>query len=122
MRMPSWIGVVVLILLSLLFGVVSLVASRLIKPSRSSATKLEAYESGIRATGDTRGRHSVHFYLVAMLFLVFDVELAFMYPWVLYFNMLDEKLFMFIEVVVFLGILLVGYIWAWRKGALDWNR
>ena len=120
--MPSWLAVVVLTLLAFLFAVGSLVASRLVKPSRTVAAKAEPYESGIRPTGDTRGRHSVRFYLVAMLFLVFDVELVFLYPWVLYFNASDEKSFLFVEVVVFLGILLVGYLYAWRKGALDWNR
>jgi NADH-quinone oxidoreductase subunit A len=76
----------------------------------------------VPAEGDTRGRHNVRFYLVAMLFLVFDVELIFLYPWVLLYHDLDDKLFLFVELVVFIGILAVGYVYAWRKGALDWTR
>jgi len=80
-----------------------------------------AYESGMPPIGDTRGRHNVRFYIVAMLFLIFDVELAFLYPWVVLYSNLDEQLFLFIEALVFIGILGVGYVYAWRKGALDWK-
>ena len=120
--MPSWIAIVILIALALLFSVVSLAGSIIIKPRRRELVKNQAYESGVAPIGDARGRQNVRFYLVAMLFLVFDVELVFMYPWVLYFNALDDKVFLLIELVVFIGILLVAYFYAWRKGALDWNR
>ncbi len=120
--MPAWIPVVILIALALLFAVGSLAGSLILKPRRRGLVKAEAYESGAPPIGDARGRQNVRFYLVAMLFLVFDVELVFLYPWVLYFNALDDKVFLLIEVVVFIGILLVAYFYAWRKGALDWNR
>ena len=120
--MPSWIAVVLLIVLALLFSVGSLAGSLIIKPRRSGITKSEAYESGVPPVGDARGRQNIRFYLVAMLFLVFDVELVFLYPWALYFTELDDKVFLLAEVLVFIGILLVGYFYAWRKGALDWNR
>lgn len=120
--MPSWIAVVLLVVIAFLFSVGSIVGTIVLKPSRRTLTKGEAYESGIRPSTDTRGRHAVRFYLVAMLFLVFDVELAFLYPWVLYFNAVSEQLFLFVELLVFVGILMVAYVYAWRKGALDWNR
>ncbi len=120
--MPSWIAVVLLVVLALLFAIGSLVGSIALKPRRRSGAQTIAYESGIEPTGDARGRYNVRFYLVAMLFLIFDVELVFMYPWALYFDAIEEKLFLFIEVLVFLGILLVAYFYAWRRGAFDWNR
>jgi NADH-quinone oxidoreductase subunit A len=120
--MPSWIAVVILIALALLFAIGSFVGTMLLKPRRSDPVKGEAYESGMAPIGDTRGRHNVRFYIVAMLFLVFDVELAFLYPWVVLYANMDEKLFLFIEALVFIAILAVGYVYAWRKGALDWSR
>ncbi len=120
--MPTWIAIVILLILAVLFAVGSFVGTMPLKPRHRSQVKSEAYESGVPAEGDTRGRHNVRFYLVAMLFLVFDVELIFLYPWVLLYHDLDDKLFLFVELVVFIGILAVGYVYAWRKGALDWTR
>ena len=120
--MPSWIAVVILIALALLFTIGRFVGTMLLKPRRPDPVKGDAYESGIAPTGDTRGRHNVRFYIVAMLFLVFDVELAFLYPWAVLYSNLDQHLFLFIEAVVFIAILGVGYVYAWRKGALDWSR
>ena len=120
--MPSWIAIVILLILAVLFAVGSFVGTMPLKPRHRSQVKSEAYESGMPAVGDTRGRHNIRFYLVAMLFLVFDVELIFLYPWVLLYHELDDKLFLFVELVVFIGILAVGYVYAWRKGAFDWTR
>jgi len=119
--MPSWVAIVILMAVAFLFAVGSLVGTLLLKPRRKFAAKVEAYESGMPPIGDTRGRHNVRFYIVAMLFLIFDVELAFLYPWVVLYSNLDEQLFLFIEALVFIGILGVGYVYAWRKGALDWK-
>lgn len=120
--MPSWIAVVILIALALLFTIGSLVGTIVLKPRRPDPVKGDAYESGMPAVGDTRGRHNIRFYIVAMLFMVFDVELAFLYPWAVLYSNLDEQLFLFVEALVFIAILGVGYIYAWRKGALDWGR
>jgi len=87
---------------------------------RSSPLKTLPYECGIPPVGDTRGRFSVSFYLVGMLFVLFDVEVAFLYPWAVVFKSL--KWFGFVEMFIYLGILLAGYIYIWRKGALDWSR
>ncbi len=87
------------------------------KPSRA---KMQAYECGIRPTGDAREPFSVKFYLVAMLFILFDVEAIFLYPWaVVYAKQLG--LFGFVEMMLYIGILLTGYIYLWKKGALDWT-
>jgi len=97
---------------------VTILAAKLVRPSAPGKTKLEAYECGIPTTGDTRGRYSVRFYLVAILFVIFDVETIFLLPWAIQYNVLG--LFGLIEMLVFLAILIVGYIWVFRQGALKW--
>jgi NADH-quinone oxidoreductase subunit A len=86
------------------------------KPSRA---KQQAYECGILPTGDAREPFSVSFYLVAMLFILFDVEAIFFYPWAYVFRELN--VFGFVEMMLYIAILLVGYLYLWKKGALDWN-
>ena len=80
--------------------------------------KLEAYECGIKAASDSRGRYTVRFYIIAILFVIFDVETIFLFPWAVQFKLLG--LFGLLEMAIFLGILIVGYIWIWKKGALEW--
>lgn len=77
------------------------------------------YESGITPTGDARGRFSVKFYLVAMLFILFDIEAIFLYPWAVVYR--DLKMFGFIEMLVFVVLILSGFFYIWKKGALDWS-
>ena len=91
----------------------------LVHPRRYNKVKLQPYECGIEPETDARDRYSVRYYLVAMLFVIFDVETVFMFPWAV---IMDElALFGLIEMLVFLFILVVGYMYAWRKGALDWT-
>jgi NADH-quinone oxidoreductase subunit A len=80
--------------------------------------KVMPYECGMTPESDARGRYTVRFYIVAILFVVFDVETVFLYPWAVQFQVLG--LYGLIEMLVFLGILIVGYIWLWNRGALDW--
>jgi NADH-quinone oxidoreductase subunit A len=87
------------------------------KPSRE---KNQAYECGIRPTGDARQPFSVHFYMVALVFILFDIEAIFLYPWALVYRRLE--VFGFVEMLLYILILLVGYIFLWKKGGLDWNR
>jgi NADH-quinone oxidoreductase subunit A len=87
---------------------------------RPSRTKLSPYECGITPVGDARERFSVSFYLVAMLFILFDVESAFLYPWAVVFKSL--KWFGFLEMLFYIGALTAGYIYIWKRGALDWKR
>jgi NADH-quinone oxidoreductase subunit A len=117
--MPAeYIPIVIFLLLAISFPVVSLMAAKLVRPSSPFAEKLMPYECGIDPEQDARGRYSVRFYIVAILFVIFDVETIFLFPWAVQFRMLG--LFGLIEMLVFLGILVAGYIWIYRKGALDW--
>ena len=86
---------------------------------RPSRVKLSPYECGIPPVGDARDRFSVSFYLVAMLFILFDVEVVFLYPWAIIFKSL--KWFGFFEMLLYMAILLAGYVYLWKKGALDWK-
>ena len=104
--------------LAIAFPIVAIVAAKLIRPSAPFQTKLEAYECGIKAASDSRGRYTVRFYIIAILFVIFDVETIFLIPWAIRYKSFGW--FGVAEVVVFLGILVVGYIWAYKKGALDW--
>ena len=86
------------------------------KPTRA---KLSPYECGMQPVGDARERFSVKFYLVAMLFIIFDVEAVFLYPWAIILK--DLKMFGFWEMIVYIGIVLVGFFYVWKKGVLDWG-
>ena len=86
------------------------------KPTRA---KMSPYECGMEPIGDARQRFSVKFYMVAMLFILFDVEAIFLYPWAIILK--DLKMFGFWEMLVYVGIVLVGYVYVWRKGVLDWG-
>ena len=115
---PGYIPIFIFLVLSILFPVITLTAAKLIRPSAPSRTKLEAYECGIEAASGARGRYTVRFYLVAILFVIFDVEAVFLFPWAVRYRALG--LFGVAEVAVFLTFLVVGYVWAYKKGALDW--
>jgi NADH-quinone oxidoreductase subunit A len=118
--MPSeYIPVLIFAVLVAAFPAVTLVIMKYIRPdSRAVGAKLKPYECGVPAEGDARGRYSVRFYIVAMLFVIFDVETMFLFPWAIQYKVLG--LFGLISMFVFLGILIVGYIWLYKKGALEW--
>ncbi len=98
------------------------VITHLVGPKRPGDVKLAPYESGVEPVGEPRGRFSIKFYMIAMLFIVFDIEVVFFYPWAVIFKrFLSRGSFILIEMFVFVGILLVGYIYAWKKGALEWQ-
>lgn len=94
-------------------------ASALIGKHKHSREKDQAYECGISPTGDARSPFSVHFYMVALLFILFDIEAIFLYPWALVYG--ELKVFGFVEMLLYIVILFVGYIFLWKKGALDWQ-
>lgn len=105
--------------LAFLFPVVTLWVAKLVRPdSRDVGAKLEPYECGIPPEGDARGRFGTRFYIIAMLFVIFDVETIFLFPWAVRYRVLG--VFGLVEMLVFLAILIVGYIWVYKKGALDW--
>jgi len=114
------------IVAALLLGSVIVLASWFVGRHRNSATKLAAYECGIVASGDARGRFSVRFYLVAVLFILFDVEMVFMMPWAVIYRKLPQitgqPLFGFWEMMVYLGFVAVGLYYIVRKGVLNWSQ
>jgi len=104
---------VVAILIPLTLGI-----AKLVRPEKPEKVKLMPYECGVDPIGDSRQRYTVRFYIVAILFVIFDVETIFLFPWAVLYKSL--ALFGFIEMMVFLAILIVGYVWVWKKGALEW--
>lgn len=116
----GYVPILLMLVVALAFAAVALVIAWLLGPSKPDASKDSTYECGMDPQGDARDRFSVRFYLVAMLFIVFDLETVFLYPWAVVFR--RNALFFFLEMLFFLGILLVGYVYVWRMGALDWNR
>ena len=117
--MASYIPILIFVLVAATFPVVTLLIARLVRPVNYERVKMAAYECGVEAQGDARGRYSVKYYIIAVLFVVFDVEIIFLFPWAVRFDALG--LFGFIEMLIFIGILVLGYFYAWRKGALEWN-
>ena len=106
-------------------GLVMVLASWFIGRHRNTAIKLSAYECGITPVGDARQRFSVRFYMVAMLFILFDVEAIFLYPWAIVGKPLKAAglgMFWFWEMLVYIGIVLAGFWYVWKKGVLDWNK
>lgn len=95
-------------------------ASSIIGRHRRTREKDQPYECGIRPTGDARQPFSVHFYMVGLIFILFDIEAIFLYPWALVYRQLS--VFGFVEMVLYIIILLVGYIFLWKKGALNWDQ
>lgn len=115
----GYIPIIIFFLIALLLPVVMLWVSKLLHRRVFERNKLMPYECGIDPIGDARERFSVRFYIVAMLFLIFDVETVFLFPWAVIYDQL--ALFGLVEMVLFIGILVVGYFYAWRKGALEWT-
>src|SRR5215510_4005742 len=119
--MDTLVGYIPILLfmgLAFLFPIVTLFVARLIRPQSGGAGKLAPYECGVDPDSDARQRYAIRYYVVAILFVIFDVETVFLFPWAIIYKQL--ALFGFIEMVVFLGILIVGYIWIIKKGALNW--
>jgi NADH-quinone oxidoreductase subunit A len=117
--MPDgYVAIFIFLLCAVAFAAGLLIVLKLVRPSAPSPVKLDAYECGIQAASDARGRYTVRFYIIAILFVIFDVETIFLYPWAVRYKQLAW--FGVAEVAVFLAILVVGYIWAYKKGALEW--
>jgi NADH-quinone oxidoreductase subunit A len=115
----SYLPIVVLLVIALLIPVLALGIGRFLRPAKFEVAKHSPYECGVDPVLDARERFSVRYYIVAMLFLIFDVEAIFLFPWAVIYDRL--ALFGLIEIVVFIGLLVVGYYYAWRKGALEWT-
>lgn len=119
--MPAYTPILILGALALGFGVFTVVLSHLLGRPRPNAVKSSTYECGVPAIRTARDRFPSKFYLVCMIFILLDVDAAFLYPWALIFSDLGPAaLFSFLEMLVFVGVLAVAYVYAWRVGALDW--
>ncbi len=118
--LSAWAPVVLLIVIGLLFAVGTVVASIILGPGRTGSVKETIYESGVLPVGDTRRRFNARFYIVAMIFVVFDVEIVFFYPWATIFPLKPTGLLL-VEILIFVVILLVAYLYAWGKGVFKWD-
>jgi NADH-quinone oxidoreductase subunit A len=115
----AYIPILLFVVLATGFAVFTLLFSRLLHAEKPGYVKLEPYECGIEPETDARDRYSIRYYLIAMLFVIFEVETIFLFPWAVALDQL--ALFGLIEMLVFLFILVVGYAYAWKKGALEWQ-
>ncbi len=119
--MPAgYLSVLIMIFLATAVAALVLVVPALLGPKRPTPTKYEPYESGMKPFALPRRRFPVHYYLVAILFVVFDIEVLFLYPWAVLIR--ELRWFGIVEMGVFLGVLILGFVYAWRKGALEWIR
>lgn len=116
----NWLLILLLVVMAVGFGGVSVLLGRLLGPRNPSPEKSAPYECGMPAVGDARERQSIRFYLIAMIFLLFDIEVAFLYPWALALRALGWT--GYVQVVLFTLVLMAGYIYVWKKGALDWSQ
>ena len=117
--LQSYLPIVIFIGVALVIGLALLVAPFIVAYKQPDAEKLSAYECGFNAFDDARMKFDVRFYLVAILFIIFDLEVAFLFPWAVAFKSIGWP--GLISVMIFLGVLTVGFIYEWRKGALEWD-
>jgi NADH-quinone oxidoreductase subunit A len=118
--MQGWFSILLLLILGAAFGAGAIALSTWFGPRKPSPEKLAPYECGMPPVSDARERHPIKFYLVAMIFLLFDIEVAFLYPWAMAVRELAWR--GFVQILVFFAILVAGYVYVWRKGALTWDK
>ncbi|MDQ5904231.1 MAG: NADH-quinone oxidoreductase subunit, partial [Pseudomonadota bacterium] len=123
--LENYFPILVFILVGVTIGVLPIILGWLVAPNRPDSEKLSPYECGFEAFEDARMKFDVRYYLIAIIFILFDLEIAFLFPWATIFKEIVEtpaiKLFGFVEMMVFVAILVVGYVYAWAKGALEWE-
>lgn len=117
--LESYIPIAIMFFFAIAFGVFMSKTSEWFGPRHPTEVKQSTYESGMEPVRSARERVSVKYYMVAMLFILFDIEVVFLYPWAVNFRALG--MFGYIEMVVFIGILMLGYVYLWKKGALKWE-
>ncbi|MEJ2182294.1 MAG: NADH-quinone oxidoreductase subunit A [Nitrospirota bacterium] len=115
----AYLPILIFMFVATAFGFGALLIGALFRPSRPYPEKLSPYESGNIPVGEPRQRFSVSFYVIAMLFVVFDVEAVFLYPWAIVFDKIG--MYAYVEMILFIAILLVGYLYAWKKLAFSWD-
>lgn len=119
MQVNEWIFVGIFFVLAWILPAAPIVVAQLLRPRRANRLKLQTYECGIETVGEVWVQFKVQYYLYALVFLVFDIEMIFLFPWAVAYNQLP--LFAFVEMLIFIALLGVALAYAWRKGALEWN-
>ena len=117
--LENYFPILLFIVVGLAVGVGAMAVGGLLAPHRPDSEKLSPYECGFEAFEDARMKFDVRYYLVAILFILFDLEIAFLFPWAVVLN--EIGMFGFVAMMIFLGILTVGFIYEWKKGALEWD-
>ena len=117
----GYLPIIIFLILITCVGAGMIIMSAMLGRKNPNPEKNSTYECGMVPIKDARGRLDVRFYLIAMLFILFDIEVVFLYPWAILFDRFNPVIFGFIEMVLFIVILLFGYIYIWRKGALNWS-
>jgi NADH-quinone oxidoreductase subunit A len=123
--MKEYIPILIVFIFVAGFAVTNIVLSHVVGKRKNTRAKLMPYECGMDPVGSARQRFSVKFYLIAMLFILFDIEAVFLLPWAVVFRTLSQAIsrsFVFFEMMIFIAVLLVGYIYVWKKGLFEWNR
>jgi NADH-quinone oxidoreductase subunit A len=117
--LANYLPILLFILVGIIVGALAISAGKVLAPNNPNEQKLSPYECGFEAFEDSRMKFDVRYYLVAILFIIFDLEIAFLFPWAI---VLDEiGVFGFWAMMLFLGILVIGFIYEWKKGALEWE-
>ena len=117
--LENYLPILIFLVMGALFGIAPVVLGRLVAPHHPDSDKLSPYECGFEAFEDSRMKFDVRYYLVAILFIIFDLEIAFLFPWAVVLK--EIGMFGFTAMVIFLAILVVGFIYEWKKGALEWE-
>ena len=121
MNLETYLPVLLFILVGVAVGIAPQVLGYILGPNRPDDAKNSPYECGFEAFEDARMKFDVRYYLVAILFILFDLEIAFLFPWAVVLGEQGDSLFRYLAMMVFLGILVVGFIYEWKKGALEWE-
>jgi len=117
--LENYVPILIFIGVSMLVGFVPMLMGWMLGPSNPDSAKLSPYECGFEAFEDSRMKFDVRYYLVAILFIIFDLEIAFLFPWAVVIS--EIGLFGFLAMMIFLGVLTIGFIYEWKKGALEWE-
>src|SRR4030043_2283544 len=115
----EYLAILIFIAIAVVFALFAIAASALLGQKKPTAIKESPYECGMTTVGSSFRRIPIKYYIIAMLFLLFDIEMVFLYPWAVVFKQM--KIFAFVSMAVFIGILLIAYIYIWKKGALEWE-
>lgn len=121
--LESYIPILLMMGGAVAFAIINVIVSKILGPKKPNAEKLSTYESGVEPYGTAHSKFSVKYYMAAMLFILFDIEIVFMYPWAVTFKSFEGAMLTYalVEMMVFIGLLLIGYFYMLRKGALKWN-